>query len=223
MPIPSISPYALSSALGATGPGAPGPLAAGESHELPWRLERSRAALLVHDMQAYFLAAYRRTEEPISAVIPAIRRLIDGCDAAGVPVFFSAQPPAQAPLRRGLLGDLWGVGIPTAEEAAIIPELAPRDHHHVVTKWRYSAFARTDLRECLAYSGRDQLLITGVYAHLGCQVTAADAFMNDVQPFLVADAIADFSAEEHASALRWVGRRAGRVIRAETVAHHLFP
>ncbi len=42
-----------------------------------------------------------------------------------------------------------------------------------------------------------------MYAHLSVLLTAADAFMNDIQPFVVADAVADFSAEEHAMALRW--------------------
>ncbi|MFI9121224.1 isochorismatase family protein [Streptomyces bikiniensis] len=46
----------------------------------------------------------------------------------------------------------------------------------------------------------------GVYAHLGVLPTAADAFMNDVQPFVVADAVADHSAEEHGMALRWAAR-----------------
>lgn len=37
-------------------------------------------------------------------------------------------------------------------------------------------------------------------------LTAADAFMNDIQRFVVADAVADFSAEEHRLALRWAAR-----------------
>jgi bifunctional isochorismate lyase/aryl carrier protein len=45
-----------------------------------------------------------------------------------------------------------------------------------------------------------------VHAHLGVLLTAADAFMNDIQPFVVADAVADISAEEHSLALRWAAR-----------------
>lgn len=184
-----------------------------------WALQPERSALLIHDMQNYFIEAYDPAQDPIHSVIPHIRQLIDAADAAGVPVFYSVQPPRQQAARRGLLSDFWGPGIQTGAEAGIIPELAPAPHHHVVTKWRYSALTRTDLRQSLAFSGRDQLLITGVYGHMGCQVSAVDAFMNDVAPFMVGDAIADFTAADHRQTLDWVSRRCGRVLStAETLA-----
>ena len=99
----------------------------------------------------------------------------------------------------------------------VIPELSPGDSHHRVTKWRYSAFERTDLRQSLSFAGRDQLVITGVYAHMGCQVSATDAFMSDVQPFLVTDAVADFSAAEHRNAVL------GRASTAEEQAYLAQP
>ncbi|MFE5140463.1 isochorismatase family protein [Streptomyces fagopyri] len=43
-------------------------------------------------------------------------------------------------------------------------------------------------------------------AHLGIPLTTADAFMHDIQPFVVADAVAGFSAGDHSMALRWVAR-----------------
>ena len=57
--------------------------------------------------------------------------------------------------------------------------------------------------------GRDQLIVTGIYAHIGCMTTALVAFMNDIQAFLVRDAVADFSAEDHAMAVRYVSQRCG--------------
>jgi bifunctional isochorismate lyase/aryl carrier protein len=59
---------------------------------------------------------------------------------------------------------------------------------------------------------RNQLIITGVYAHIGCMTTATDAFMRDIKPFFVADALADFSREEHLMSLKYVAGRSGRVV-----------
>lgn len=219
MSIPSISPYSLADALPTepTKPTKP----TGTPAVLNWQVERDCSALLVHDMQQYFLAAYQQDVEPISTVVANLRELIRQADAAGVPVFYSQQPPAQAAIRRGLLTDRWGAGLQSESQAAIIDAIAPQPQHHVLTKWRYSAFARTDLAEALRYAGRDQLLITGVYGHIGCQVSAADAFMRDIQPFVVADAIADFSAAKHAGMLEWVAANCGVVVRTADVAQRL--
>lgn len=56
-------------------------------------------------------------------------------------------------------------------------------------------------------AGRDQLVICGVYAHVGVLMTAVDAFTHDIETFLVADAIADFDDESHWMALEYAARR----------------
>ena len=147
-----------------------------------------------------------------------IAALIDLARALSIPVYYTAQPAHQPPADRALLNDFWGPGIGDNEEGArIIDELAPREGDTVLTKWRYSAFQRSDLAQTLRAGGRDQLMVTGVYAHIGCQVSAADAFMNDFQPFLVADAVADFSADHHAQALAWVAGRCGVVTHTQSL------
>lgn len=200
MPIPYIAPYSI--------PACP------KEEKVNWQLDPQRCALLVHDMQEYFLAAYEHDASPFNIVESNIRKLIQAADEVHIPVFFSAQPPQQSTDRRGLLVDFWGEGLQTDHDAAIISSLSPdpdNPRHHVLTKWRYSAFARTDLRETLAFTNRDQLLIYGVYGHMGCKVTAVDAFMNDIQPFLINDALADFSVEEHQHTTTWVAQRCGTV------------
>jgi bifunctional isochorismate lyase / aryl carrier protein len=153
-----------------------------------------------------------------------IRRMRDACDAAGVPVVYTAQPAKQAKEERGLLTDWWGPGLTAQpDRAGVAAALTPRPHDTVLVKWRYSAFVRSDLLERMRRQGRDQLIVCGVYAHIGCLMTVADAFMNDIQPFLVGDAVADFSAEQHAMALDYVSQRCGVVNSAHQVLDALRP
>lgn len=198
MSLPTISPYPMP-----------------EWADLPqnrvsWIPDPKRAVLLIHDMQKYFLAPYAAGTSPVTELIRNIRSLKQHCDAVGIPVIYSAQPGNQSPEQRGLLVDFWGPGMEAnPDQTEMVAELAPGDNDLVMTKWRYSAFQRTDLLELLHRQQRDQLIVCGVYAHIGCLLTACEAYMQDVQPFFVADAVADFSEEYHRMALTYVAERCG--------------
>lgn len=173
-----------------------------------WRPAPDRAVLLVHDMQEYFLRPFAAGQSPLSELVGNVAKLLAAARAAGVPVVYTAQPGGMSPEDRGLLQDFWGPGMGTDEsDRGIADEVAPEPGDTVLTKWRYSAFFRSDLEERLRSSGRDQLVVCGVYAHMGCLVTACDAFSRDVQPFLVADALADLSHADHLMALRYASDR----------------
>ncbi len=173
-----------------------------------WTLRPDRAALLIHDLQGYFVRAFPAGASPIAPMMANLLALRARCDALGVPVFYSAQPGRQDLRDRGLQTDFWGPGMSSdPADQGIAAAAAPLAHHHLLTKWRYSAFQRTNLESMLRSRGRDQLIVTGVYAHIGCLLTAADAFMRDVQPFFVVDAVADFSRERHDMAVRYAAER----------------
>lgn len=198
--LPTIAPYEL--------PGA---------NEVPqnrvnWEIDPSRSALLIHDMQQYFMDAYGEDSELIAQVTANISKIRAAAKRAGVPVYYTAQPPNQEPADRALLIDFWGPGMSDDGREQIVADLEPTDEDHMLTKWRYDAFARSDFEAQLEAQGRDQILITGVYAHIGCLVTATSAYMRDIQSFLVADALADFSRDEHLLALRYASSRCGVVV-----------
>ncbi|WP_277810074.1 isochorismatase family protein [Chromohalobacter canadensis] len=198
MGLPTISGYALP-----TPDELPAPRA-------PWRPETPRMALLVHDMQRYFLAAFEAEAAPLAPAIANLVRLIAHCRRLDVPIFYSAQRGDQDRRDRGLQADLWGPGMrAVAEHEAIVEALAPTADDHVLVKHRYSAFQRSNLETLLRVRGRDQLLITGVYAHIGCAATAMEAFQRDFEPFVAADALADFSRVDHDQALHWIARTCG--------------
>ncbi|WP_128379339.1 isochorismatase family protein [Streptomyces cavernae] len=172
-----------------------------------WRIDPVRAALLVHDMQNHFVGAFPEGRSPVAELVDNIAALRELAGTLHMPVVFSAEPAGQPPGQRGLVADMWGPGIGDEPDAAsIVAPLTPRPGEHLLANVRHNAFLRSHLGRLLRSKGRDQLIICGVYAHLGVLLTAADAFMNDIQPFVVADAVADFSAEEHTLALRWAAR-----------------
>lgn len=176
----------------------------------PWKVETDRAALLIHDMQNYFVRAFEADTSPIAPATQNIQRLAAHCRAKGIPVFYTAQNGDQDRRDRGLQADLWGPGMKAVpEDQAIVPELTPADADFVLVKHRYSAFQRSNLESLMRVRGRDQLIITGIYAHIGCLMTAGEAFQRDIEPFFIADAVADFSRADHDMAVKWVAGRCG--------------
>ncbi|MDN6373938.1 MAG: isochorismatase family protein [Brevibacterium aurantiacum] len=189
----------------------------GDNRVDDWTVPPDRTVLLVHDMQEHFVGKYEAEAEPISTVQKNIATLIASARSLGVPVVYSAQPGDQDPQERALLTDFWGYG-PRTENTDIVDALAPTDASEVMRKWRYSAFQRTDLLERLRSTGRDRLVITGIYANIGCMATALEAFMSDIQAFIVSDAVADFTADDHERALEWVSARCGVVSTTEDLS-----
>ncbi|MFU0923403.1 isochorismatase family protein [Kluyvera sichuanensis] len=201
MAIPKLQGYALPTALDLP------------ENKVNWAFEPSRAALLIHDMQEYFLNFWGEDSEMMETVVANIAALRDFCKKNDIPVYYTAQPKEQSDEDRALLNDMWGPGLTRSpEQQRVIAALAPDTQDTVLVKWRYSAFHRSPLEQMLKETGRNQLIITGVYAHIGCMTTATDAFMRDIKPFFVADALADFSRDEHLMSLKYVAGRSGCVV-----------
>lgn len=98
MALPSIQPYAMPT------------MDEVPAARHPWVIDPSRAVLLVHDMQNYFLSAYTRGTEPVESLIGNIAPLRAACDRLGIPAIFTGKEH-QTPRRRGLELDLWGPGM----------------------------------------------------------------------------------------------------------------
>jgi isochorismate hydrolase len=183
-----------------------------------WTVDPARAMLLVHDMQNYFVRPFPADRAPMTDLVANIAHLRAWFAKFDAPVVYSAQPGGMTPAQRGLLRDFWGSGMTTdPDQRRILDGLAPGAADVTFTKWRPSAFCRTDLLRHMRALDRDQLVICGVYAHVGILMTAHEGFSEDIETFVVADAVADFTREHHRMAMAYAAARCSVVLTTASV------
>jgi len=159
------------------------------------------AALLVIDMQRYFLDAGSRAFLPAApAIIPPVNALIAAFKKAARPVCFTRHGndlqgggPMAAWWRESLGRDHPLGQIDAALDTAGLP---------VIEKTQYDAFFNTDLESRLRQSHARQLVISGVATHLCCESTARSAFVRGFAVFMAIDGTATWNRELHFASLR---------------------
>ena len=100
---------------------------------------------------------------------------------------------------------------------AIADAVAPDTESHVIEKSRHSAFFKIPLEELLSKMNRDHVVVCGVFAHHGVMVSTIGGYMRNFQMTLVADALGDYSEDEHRFALKYVAQMCGSVSTVEAI------
>jgi isochorismate hydrolase len=159
-----------------------------------------KAALLVLDMQRYFLEETSHAFVPSApAIIPRIQSLQTGFIAQRLPIIHTRHINTFP--NSGLMKTWWKeLILETNPFSEIIDEI--RDQHAVVfIKTQYDAFYNTGLEQWLLERQVSQVIISGVMAHLCCETTARSAFMRGFQVFFTADAVASYNRQFHQASL----------------------
>jgi isochorismate hydrolase len=168
-----------------------------------FRIQPGKAALLVIDMQRFFLDRESHAFLPEgSEAIPRINGLIRAFRDRDWPVLFTRHihPKGSDP---GTMGKWWSdVMWDGSRYLEIHPSIELLTGDKVIQKQRYDVFLGTDLEEHLRSKGLTQVVITGVMTNLCCETTARTAFCKDFEVFFVHDCTATASEELHNSSLR---------------------
>ena len=181
------------------------------SHET---IDAGRTALVVVDMQNYFVAEGFAAEVPEARdIVPNINRMAKALRAAGGTVVW-VQTTAVGALEQ------WG----NHHKHMLTPDrvnkrLAQLDENHDgfkvypklealptdlrVKKIKYSAFiaGSSDIDAQLKARGIETLLVTGTVTNVCCESTARDAMMLDYRVAMLSDGNASLTDEEHAASL----------------------
>ncbi len=129
-------------------------------------LDRDRSALVIIDVQEKLFPHVHESER----LLARIDLLITGARLMGVPILLTEQYP------KGL-----GPTIPQIRES--IPEIQP------LPKMDFSCAAGDAFREKLAALHRDQIILTGIEAHICVAQTALDLTHKGERVIVAADAV----------------------------------
>ena len=203
------------------------------SHET---IDANRTALIVVDMQNYFVAEGHAGEVPMArAVVPQINWLARQTRAAASTVVWIQTTavgalekwsnhhtymltPERAKIRLACLDE-------DSEDFQLYPKLEVLPADLRVKKVKYSAFidGSSDLDARLKSRGIETLLITGTVTNVCCESTGRDAMMLDYRVIMVSDCNASHSDEEHAASLNNFQIFFGDVMTSDEIVARLVP
>lgn len=181
------------------------------SHET---IEAGRSALVVVDMQNFFVAEGATLEVPLArTIVPNINRMAQAMRAAGGAVVWIQTTavgalehwanhhrhmltPARVERRLAGLDE-------AADEFRLYRELDVLPTDLRAKKVTYSAFmpGKSDLGDQLKARGIDTVLITGTATNVCCESSARDAMLLDYRVIMLSDGNATWTDEEHAATL----------------------
>jgi bifunctional isochorismate lyase/aryl carrier protein len=165
-----------------------------------WELVPRAAALLVLDMQRYFLQESSHAFVPSAeAIIPRIRGLQEVFFRHGLPVIQTRHINTEN--NAGKMKTWWQELLSPDKELACLTDELIDSRAAVVDKSRYDAFFNTGLEGILTAKEAKQVVVTGVMTHLCCDTTARSAFMRGYDVFLAVDATATYNLDFHRAAL----------------------
>ncbi|MBI4062885.1 MAG: cysteine hydrolase [Elusimicrobia bacterium] len=183
-----------------------------------------KAALLVVDMQEFFLSPASPAYLPAGRVILAnVRQLANAFRGLGRPVYFTAHAHEDPRIDGGLMTLWWKkICLAGSSGARVIPFLEAKEGE-IFTKCRYSAFTNPDLAAVLRERGVEELVIAGIMTNLCVESTARDAFDKDFKTWVVADATAAHSGELHLASLQNLAYGFSQIVTTADIAKELTP
>lgn len=171
------------------------------THEM--NLDLPKAALLVIDMQKYFLDPASPTFTCSGpAILPNLKKLVSAFREAKRPVIFTRHVHHPDLLDAGIMGWWWkGMCLEGSPESEIHDEITPLRSEKVIVKHRYSAFYDTDLETVLRCLGIEDIVVSGIMTNMCCESTARDAYYRDLRIFFLADGTGSINEEMHLASL----------------------
>jgi bifunctional isochorismate lyase/aryl carrier protein len=159
-----------------------------------------RSALLVLDMQTYFLDAASHAYIPSASTIhPRLSGLSAAYTERSLPVIYTRH--VNTAENAQLMATWWSELIRSDNPLSQIAPDFDLSQGRVLEKSQYDAFYQTDLEERLRSLGISQVVVGGVMTHLCCETTARAAFGRGFEVFFLVDGTATYTEAFHRASL----------------------
>jgi nicotinamidase-related amidase len=167
-------------------------------NELDFDIDSS--ALIVLDMQEFFLSDESHAHVPSSAaIIPGIKRLIEKFDHSGRPIIFTRH--LNNDQNSGMMSEWWRDILRRENPLSEISREFDVESHMIIEKPQYDAFFKTELNEILMENEIKTVVVCGVMTHLCCETTARSAFVHGFEVIFPVDGSASYNLDFHRSSL----------------------
>lgn len=181
---------------------------------------RANTALLVLDMQDYFLNVNSHAYVPSSgAIIPRITDLIDTFSKNNLPVIMTRHINDAGD--SGNMADWWKDMIRADNDLSEINKEIFTPEALLINKRRYDAFHGSELEQKLEALKIRNLIISGVMTHLCCETTARQAFVHDYNVIFPVDSTATYNAEFHRASLINLSHGFAHILKSEKIINIL--
>ncbi len=160
----------------------------------------SQSALLVLDMQAYFLDSASHAYIPSAgAILNGIVQLVKEYSNHGRPIIFTQHINNIS--NAGMMSIWWKDAITAQNPLHKILSNIDLSVGTLIQKSQYDAFYQTRLDEILHANRVTQVVICGVMTHLCCESTARSAFTHGFEVFFPVDGTATYNLAYHRASL----------------------
>ncbi|MDD3150480.1 MAG: isochorismatase family protein [Candidatus Gastranaerophilales bacterium] len=176
----------------------------------PFEIDISKSALIILDMQKFFLSPSSHAQVPsANFIIKNIQHIVEYFNEKQRPVIFTKHINTND--NAGLMASFWKDTIKIDE----IIEDFNISNSILIEKSQYDAFYNTNLENLLVENNTENLVVTGVMTHLCCETTARSAFIRGIQPIFVVDATATYNRELHFSSCLNVAHGFGPILKTK--------
>ena len=159
-------------------------------------IEAGKPALLVLDMQNYFLSPESHAFVPSAPdLIDPLTSMVEVFESLRLPVFFTRHLNTSD--NAGSMGRWWREIITEDNPLSTIHSAFNTSRSGVMVKSQYDAFLRTDLQDRLHRLNVTSVVVTGVMTNLCCETTARAAFTRGFDVVFPVDCTATYNMDLH--------------------------